>query len=460
MSFITTTTITDGAAQKLQAQIEQDCLVALCGAGLSMGAPSAVPPARQLAEEASATFQSIVGQPVPPHTATDLERLADYFLQTSHFPLFVNRLVKWEPFRRAANAGHATIADFLCCNALDFAVTTNFDELIELAASTIGEDFLPCLDGTQLNEPRQHRPLLKLHGCVRDRLRTLWCNRQLTAPYPDPLLPERIESAITWLKGRLLGRSLLLVGFWTDWAYLNELLFGAIRGLFPPLVVLVDPLPPEELRQKANQLWEWANSDAIECIHIQASGSQVLDQLRSSFSRRFVERLLHDCADDYRTLSGDIEPPQFQIPGDIRSEEWYQLRRDICGVAPEQPVREKRPATTMFSAGVAHLLMLRKGAVLEGSRYRLPDGPTVRVINGHGRPLSAIKRRFNEESAQPDANITICAGSFDDGNAAPNVVRSDQEPNICRSAPGGTWVTLDAAINISLVGVEGYGTDA
>ena len=62
----------------------------------------------------------------------------------------------------------------------------------------------------------------KIHGCcVKERVNTIWCNQQLTA---DPTIRARIERYKTWLLASLPNKDLLIIGFWTDWKYLNDVL--------------------------------------------------------------------------------------------------------------------------------------------------------------------------------------------------------------------------------------------
>ena len=166
-------------------------LAVICGAGLSMSPPTCVPSAAELARICGDRYTQITQNQLPDDVRCDLERVVDYFLQLDRFREFLD-FVPWETFSRNPNRGHSAIADFLCCGALTFAATTNFDTHIEDAAFELGErDFRSALDGVEAAKlPDRHRPLLKLHGChKRDSSNTLW------APVADR--PKRRDSDAT-----------------------------------------------------------------------------------------------------------------------------------------------------------------------------------------------------------------------------------------------------------------------
>ena len=167
------------------------------------------------------------------------------------------------PSLEIPTAAHSAVADFLCCGALTFAATTNFDTHIEDAAFELGErDFRSALDGVEAAKlPDRHRPLLKLHGChKRDSSNTLWAQSQID---PNGEIQTRLARSATWLTGQLVGRDLVILGFWTDWDYLNTVLSRALQDSTPRTVVVVDPAGPQALQQKAPELWHWANRQSF-----------------------------------------------------------------------------------------------------------------------------------------------------------------------------------------------------
>jgi hypothetical protein len=101
-------------AQQLLASIESDRLAIFVGAGLSMSPPSAVPSAAKVARDTSEKFRQVTLTNTPIGTDSNLETLTEFFLSNNNLvSLFINRLVDWEPFRRAYNKGHKAVADFL-----------------------------------------------------------------------------------------------------------------------------------------------------------------------------------------------------------------------------------------------------------------------------------------------------------------------------------------------------------
>ena len=189
-----------------------------------MSSPTNLSSATALAQTCAGKYTQITGSPLPDDVRTDLELLADHFLGLNRLRELLH-FVPWESFSRNPNGGHVAVADFLCCGALTLATTTNYDTHIEDAALQLGEgDFQSALDGVEAGElPDRHRPLVKLHGCHRrDRANTLWAHSQLDGNTGNTAIRERLDRTRTWLTGQFAGRDLIIVGFWTDWDYLND----------------------------------------------------------------------------------------------------------------------------------------------------------------------------------------------------------------------------------------------
>jgi hypothetical protein len=283
--------------EQLLTSIQEKRLILFCGAGLSRSAPSAVPGAVDLAQQCVDKYHlAELPKPLPEGSETDLEVLCDFFFVNSLKGFFVDRLVDWGPFRKKPNKGHTAAADLLTCGALHSAVTTNFDELIELGAKDLGEDdFQAALDLPAANHSLRHNPLLKIHGCVRDRHHTLWCKRQLdSSPAPVPVAEQEIQSRLdsckTWLASNIVGRDIVFLGFWSDWAYLTPILATALTGLRATRVILVDPADEAYLSAKAPELWQWAHT--AEFRHVRESGDVFLDELRLVFADNLMRRVL------------------------------------------------------------------------------------------------------------------------------------------------------------------------
>ncbi len=261
----------DNLASKLLGSIAADNLVIFCGAGLSMAPPSSLPSARQVAIDCFPKYEAAIAAHLPPNAREDLEAQARFSFQRNELQkLFLAKLVTWRPFFRNPNKGHFAVADLLAVAAVRSGITTNFDFLVEHAAENLGEDAMKsALDAAEAAVLRPHQPYLKIHGCARrDADNTLWCKEQLT---DGSVLKTRIDSVKVWLRANLIGRDLLVIGFWSDWDYLISIFEDCITGVEPRLVVVVDPNTTGNLQAKAPTLWDWATKVDHEFIHAQES---------------------------------------------------------------------------------------------------------------------------------------------------------------------------------------------
>jgi hypothetical protein len=216
----------------LLASIEAGRLVVVCGAGLSMAPPSFLPSAKAVAQACFDAYMVAINPDADRALRDDLEELAQHFVNLGTLKtVFIDRLVPWKEFVRPANPGHAAVADFLITGATANTLSANYDGLIERRAWDYGADFESSLDGDEATvRATVHGPLLKFHGCsIRDRRETVWSKSQLG----DPVIADRIAKSRTWMAANLREKDLLVVGFWSDWAYLNEILGKALRGVSP-----------------------------------------------------------------------------------------------------------------------------------------------------------------------------------------------------------------------------------
>lgn len=301
-------------AQRLLESIELNRLVLICGAGVSMSAPSSLPSAARLAQQSSRRYDSYaLPDKLPDAARNDLEQLTEFLFRKGEQNFFIRKLVDWVPFRGAPNRGHFAVADLLTCGAAGIGVTTNYDDLIEQGASQLGEgDFEPSLDGASASITRAHSPLLKIHGCVHDKDHTLWCQSQLwhgNSYGPNIQLRKRLVSSRDWLIGNLAEKDLVIVGFWTDWPYLNKTLLACLRSLTPPFVVLVDKAPAEDLKKKAPRLWRWAERKSVQFKHVREGANEFMEELRRMYSRNFLERLLISSQPGFKALTGATKMP-------------------------------------------------------------------------------------------------------------------------------------------------------
>jgi hypothetical protein len=423
--------------------IEADNLALLCGAGLSMAAPSNVPSAYKVSECCAAEYKYITGTVVPPEVQGDLGKLAQFFKDGGNLTVFLDQLIPWKDFRCGRpNTGHQAVADFLAAKVLELAITTNVDTLVEEAAEDLGEqDFRAMVEANDINKQATHAPLLKLHGCAeRNRSNSVWCVGQLE----DASVKQSLVLFRNWLITNLHNKDLLVVGFWSDWSYLNPALQATVIGTQPQRIILVDPADPATLESKAPELWAWAHSGQVRFEHVQAKGEVFLDDLRQVFSRRFINKILTDAGPQYERLLGPCDPTLLSLPTTLSMTDLYGLRQSFCGEPVTQPPRAKRPQAGHTVVGVIHIALLARGASLEGGRYRLDDR-TIRLVFGAGEFISSLKDRFSKEPPSPrQSDKTICVGATDDGGVPADIVRSAQTPNIVRSGTCGEWVTGEA----------------
>ena len=418
-------------------------MAVICGAGLSMSPPTQLFSARALAERCADRYTQVTRTQLSDEIRSDLGRLVDYFLGLNRFRDLLN-FVPWEYFFQNPNGGHVAIADFLCCGALTLAATTNYDTHIEDAAMQLGErDFQSVLDGVEAGElTDRHRPLLKLHGCCRrDRKNTLWAGSQIST---NDVIKERLDNSGDWLKVHLTGKDLLVVGFWTDWAYLNDVLSKALAGSEPRTVVLVDPDAPEVLREKAPKLWDWANQQKTNFFHVPESADAFLDELRVVFSRGFIEQALEGSIDLFAVQFPERKVGEVEVPNSLSSDDLYLLRKDLCGCSGARPSRARKPDQNMNLVGAFFLAVMAAGGTIGGSCFSLQDR-CVRVINCSHQLLSHVKVDFADElSASRDCDTVVCVGAVDDGVPS-DLVRGGELRTIVRQGWEGEWMTDDSA---------------
>lgn len=417
-------------------------LVLVCGAGLSMAAPSSLPAAWRVAE---ASFDKYVAETDPacnPAMRHDLEAFAQHFANLNTLEsVFIESLVPWPTFVRPPNAGHAAVADFLVTRAVSAALSANYDTLIERCAVDNGFDFQNSLDGDEATiRARTQSPLLKFHGCAtRDRTATVWAPSQLTvAPIAD-----RIAKSKAWMAVNLRHKDLLVVGFWSDWDYLNSTLGTVLDGLAPLSVTVVDPLDPAELEAKAPDLWTLAHGAGVDFTHVQESGADALAELRREFSRNYLRGVSVAGRTAFEASKGVTCDPAWLDPPDFDNETLYGLRRDAEGVPFGQPATKPRP-TDCEVVGAFHLMLRQAGAAHAPTGYEL-GGRSIRVVNGAGSALSQIRTRFVEAPAIAPTDIVVAAGATNLPLPG-SVVRVGHAGSFLRPAALGNWFDLDGAV--------------
>jgi hypothetical protein len=430
-------------ATNLLESIAEERLLVLCGAGLSMAAPSSVPSAVGVARICRERYREEVGAELDSSLGDDIEAIARYFFAGARFPFFLAKLVPWARFNTAPNAGHDALADFLACRAVPAVVTTNFDTLCEVAARDLGEpDFRAIVETDDLPVPTEHGALLKVHGCgSRSRPTTIWCREQLA----EPAVRERMERFATWLGQALLGKDLLVIGFWSDWAYLSELFTENLAAVGPRTVYVVNPATTDELRRKAPALWAWASAPPVHFHHIPSPGHEFLDDLRRIWSARFVRRLMDAASPTYEALFGGPPAAAVAIDDTLDAGTLYAMRRDVTGTPTTRPVRDHTTGVPYHVAAAVLRRLLEKGASVEAHCYRW-GGRKIRVVSGKGRLLSVVRAEYEGEPPPVlDVDEVVCAGAIDDPSP-PSVVRGTGAGSIVRPGSKATWATHAALV--------------
>jgi hypothetical protein len=416
-------------------------LVILCGAGLSMAPPSALPSALRVAQVCFDAYQLKFDPTIDLKFRNDLEAFAEHFVSLNTLKAhFIENLVPWSEFERPPNLGHAAIADFLITRSMAAGLSGNYDKLIERCAWSYGADFIGALDGDEATaSAHKQAPLLKFHGCAtRDRGSTVWAPSQLD----DPIISERIAKTKLWMAANLRQKDLLVVGFWSDWGYLNQIFSEALDGLNPLSVTVVDLSSEVELEQKAPKLWAIAHEPQVKFQHVRESGADVLDELRRAFSESYLRQVLSAGCDAFQNVVGTPCPPGFLKMAELDSESLYAWRRDAEGVPNTRPAINNRPSQSEM-LGFFHLQLRSAGAEQEQFGYNLA-GKRIRVVNGAGTFLSTIRARFVESPATTTADIVVAVGAEDLGLPA-HVVRSGAPSSVLRPAAVGKWLTAEQA---------------
>ena len=160
------------------------------------------------------------------------------------------------------------------------------------------------------------------------------------------------------MAANLRQKDLLVVGFWSDWEYLNAVIGEALIGMQPLSVTVVDLSPTNALEQKAPQLWGIAHAQNVTFEHFQESGAAALDELRRAFSSNYLRQVLDAGRAAFEQTTGVQCDPAWLTVGNFDSESLYGLRRDAEGVSAAEPAKLLRPANPE-ALGFFHLLLRR-----------------------------------------------------------------------------------------------------
>ena len=428
----------DGVAAALGSLLA-DRLSILAGAGLSMGPPSCLPSAAALAQSARQTYEARFG---PAPFGADIAAQADYFYNRDELrTVYLRTLIDKDVFAGPPNAGHTTVADLILVGALKTAVTTNVDTMIETAGQLLLGHVESGVDaGAMALIPADITPLLKIHGCRQfDLGGTIWSVLQLG----DPTINARLTGDAAWLSHRLANRDLLIVGYATDWDYLNEALHRVLGVVAPARVIIVDPCDAPTLKTKAPQLIALGDRATVQFLHATCSGDSFLASLRRAFSQSFVRQVLHRGQQEFQDVKGVPPDPAWLEPPDLKSDAYWQVRRDLEGCGPRKPAKESKP-TAGPMLGTTLLQLRAAGALPDGPVWTL-GGLRIRVLRADGRALHRVQAEFDRDTAPVIAPNFVVAVGAEDLSLPAHVVRgTPRESTITRGASG-RWLTRKQA---------------
>jgi hypothetical protein len=416
---------------------ETDSLVFLCGAGLSMAPPSSLPSAATVAAACYDRWVPI--EPLDPGLRNDLAGLADYFYDRRRFATEFVRIVPWNDFLGLPNAGHAAIADLLLTRSAHAALSSNFDPLIENWARERKFELTGAVDGREATSfAAMSSPLVKFHGCmVRDKPHTIWTDKQ----FAEPIIQDRVDTCTQWINLHLPGKHLVVVGFWSDWGYLNAALASALNVAHAASVTVVDPDTPAALQSKAPQLWHNLVSLSGTFEHVPMSGADFLNEVRHEFSKVWARR--------FYTLGEPLalglgvtitRPPDSDS---MTVEDLYDFRRDGEGVSYARACTSNRPPAHAAQTALARLTLRAAGATNDGPWMK--HGTTlIRVVNGAGQDVESVKGQHREPAVLRAPDIVLCAGSFRIG-LPPRIIPAGRGASVVRAAGGGTatWLSFE-----------------
>lgn len=427
---------------QLVGSIEAETLIVLCGAGLSIPPPSNLMSAARVSQACYDKYLPIAALSVA--LRDDIDRLAGHFQDHGQFAnVFIKSLVPWNDLVGEPNDGHAACADFLICGAASAVLSANFDPLIEHWAKARKIALRGALTGQEAVAFRTTpSPLLKFHGCLdRGREDTLWTQGQLG----EAAVMARVQSCSQWMGLNLPGKDLLLIGFWTDWGYLDGVLANAMNTLPFHSVTVIDPQDDATLLAKAPNLWTRLTGGPFPFRHVEISGNEALSEIRAAFSKTWGRRFLN-LADPLLQAEGKaLEPATVDALDALSCDELYDLRRDGEGVPYDRAARTKTPPSGAGRAAQLRALLAQAGATPRGAWY-VHNGQRIRIVHGDGQVLGSVCQRYKEPPSIPEADIIVAAGAI--GSTVPGaLISSGSGKSIVRPAHGGSsrWLNSDDA---------------
>ncbi|MFA3919130.1 hypothetical protein [Ruegeria hyattellae] len=282
-------------------------------------------------------------------------------------------------------------------------------------------------------------PLLKIHGCWSDPPGTVWAASQVTT---EPI-KTRIEECGAWLTNRLLNRDIVIVGYWTDWDYLNEVLEMSLNAVAPSRVIVVDPCETGSFAAKAPALFELGQRATEEFLHVCSSGDLFLEKLRMSFSRAFVRRILHAGVATYTAQAGTGPDNTWLNPSSTDADVLWRIRRDLEGRNPNEPAKARAPIEEPL-LGMTLLQLQARGAIAEGSYWNL-NGQRIRVLRTSNRPLHEVEAVFARETPPVVAPEYVIAVGAEALPLPANIARGSGTGSIARGSSG-RWLSRKDAV--------------
>jgi hypothetical protein len=404
-------------------------------------APSGLMSAEAVAKACYDKYQATA--PLPAALRTDIDQLAGYFLNEGLFKsLFINRLVPWSELTGRPNAGHAAVADLLLSGAARATLSANFDTMIEQWARERKVPLRGAMTGQEaVDYASQTNPLVKFHGCMwRCPEDTLWTQGQLTLPD----VQSRVESCKQWMALNLPNRDLLVIGFWTDWGYLNEVLADAFATGAPNSVTVVDLNAIADLQVKAPTFWTLLTA-TTRFEHVQISGNDVLAEIRLAYLKVWLRKMFAFGRALYQAEKGTPPPAALSDPPVLPVEQLYDLRRDAEGLPSSRAARQFEPDASAGQTGFFHLLLSEAADGRKDSWYT-KGGTSIRVVHGAGEALSSVEGRFVEPPATEKPDVVVCVGAIELGLPS-RIIAKGAGASIVRpkSGSGSRWVTFETA---------------
>jgi hypothetical protein len=237
--------------------------------------------------------------------------------------------------------------------------------------------------------------------------------------------------------GQALGRCGVLVRL----GYLNEVLADAFSIKTANSVTVVDPSPTADLQADAPNIWTKLNRLSSAFEHVQASGADVLDELRTAYSKAWARKFYASGASMANNAGIAVTPS----PDALAGADLYNLRRDVEGLPYNRAATLKQPPAEAAEAALMHFELISAGASTQGA-WLSYSGRAIRIVNGAGQRLADVRERYLEPATMTQPDIVICAGAVDLGVPA-TLIASGRGASIMRPAHGGPakWLTRQQA---------------